>query len=65
MRMQSLTPEKYKKKRKKIGTQEKAAKLLGVTKATISNRERNTKNITLEASYALDYVLIQSEAGIN
>ena len=49
-----LSPAKYGFLRKKIGTQAKVARLLGVRQSVVSKRERGLSAISLEASLALE-----------
>lgn len=48
-----MTPDQYKRLRKKIGTQAEAATKLGVTRETINKREAGSMLITTEAAAAL------------
>ena len=55
--------KKYKKLREEIGSQEFVAKLLGVNKQTLSNRERGKYSIGKEQSWAILH-LVQVKKGI-
>ncbi len=48
-----MDPNAYRDLRRSIGSQESVAERLGVHKQTISNRERGTRPVTLEAALAL------------
>lgn len=48
-----MTPAEYKTLRKQVGNQAKVASLLGVTRETISHRERGHFQITTEAAIAI------------
>jgi len=48
-----MTPTKYKNERKKRGTQEQVANLLGVSRVTLARRETGNRPICLEAWLAL------------
>lgn len=53
--------KEYRTLRKRIGTQKHVSKVLGVTKNTLSDRERGVYRITREAELALRYVQQESE----
>lgn len=51
-----MSPEAYRAIRKGVGSQERAAELLGLHKMTVSKRERGEQEIDREAELALLYV---------
>lgn len=51
-----MKPEKYKELRKKIGSQEKVAALLGVTRSLLGYRENGKARITEEAAIAIRFL---------
>lgn len=53
-RFGSKAPERYKIRRQKVGTQAQVARMLGVSRETISRRESGTFAITHEAWIALE-----------
>lgn len=48
-----MTPAEYKAERKKRGSQEKVAALLGVARSTVERRESDKMEITHEAALAI------------
>lgn len=50
-----MTANAYRKIRERIGTQKTVSKVLGVTKNTLSDRERGVYRITREAELAIRY----------
>jgi transcriptional regulator with XRE-family HTH domain len=48
-----MTPDSYRTERKKRGTQQEVAALLGVMQSTISDRETGRRAVTREAELAL------------
>ena len=57
-----MTPEEYKGLRKRVGSQEVVADLLGVTRQLISAREKNNARITEEAAIAIRFLAGNSQA---
>src|SRR5437667_8276208 len=53
-RLYFMTPEEYKMLRKEIGTQTKVARLLGVSRTTIWQRETGGRTINREAELAIE-----------
>jgi DNA-binding XRE family transcriptional regulator len=51
-----MQPKQYQSLRKKIGTQQHAADLLGVNRVTVAERETGRQPIDAEAEYAICYV---------
>lgn len=49
-----MTADEYAAARRRIGTQEAVAKLLGVNRVTLANRERGKAPISREASMAME-----------
>ena len=50
---QAMTSSQYKKARKRLGSQEAVAKLLGVARSTVERREAGKMVITKEAAIAI------------
>lgn len=48
-----MSPEEYKKLRKQIGSQEKVAGLLGLSRLAVQRRESDQTRITEEAAIAI------------
>lgn len=55
-------PGTYKRLRQSIGTQEEVAKMLGLHKQTLSDRERGLSPITREALYAMRFLVERSKS---
>ena len=54
-----MTAKKYKKLRKKLGTQTEVAELLGITRHTIGLRETNEVAISKEAELAIRFLSLK------
>ncbi len=48
-----MTPDEYRKKRKRLGTQAKVARALEVSRVTVARRELGVITITREAELAI------------
>ena len=53
---ETMNHNEYRRLRKKLGSQVRVARWLGINKQTISNRERGIYGITSEAGLALIYL---------
>ena len=56
-----MTPQEYKSLRKKIGSQQIVADLLGVTRSLIGYRENDKARITNEAAIAIRFLAANSQ----